>query len=59
MADFTPTRTPGDQVTVRGRRGTLLGFNHHLDFWRVRYDDEPGVYYHVAENSMDEERNDG
>ena len=48
-----PTRTQGDKVRVSGRPATLLSFNYHLDFWQVRYDDEPGVYYHVAESSFD------
>ena len=48
-----PTKNVDDNISVDGRRGRLLRFNHHLSMWQVRYDDEPGVYYYVLETSME------
>ncbi len=42
----------GDTVDVHGRKATVLFFNYHTDLWAVRYDDEPGVYYHVADKNV-------
>lgn len=59
MADsFTRSRlidakhNPGDAVSVQGRSAAILHFNYHTDLWAIRYDDEPGVYYHVADEQI-------
>lgn len=42
----------GDTVIANGRNATILHFNYHTDLWAVRYDDEPGVYYYVADENI-------